>query len=132
MLPLLLTALLAAANPSCPDPALANPHLKVVRANVRGFDNYIVTVDVTNRGDAPQTPGIDQRLDLLQNGRTIGSQPVPALGPRQTYTSAFRIQLPHERRRKPFTAEFRYALANAARSTRENCSAADDVLTATL
>ena len=132
MLPLLFASYLAAASPACPDPALANPRLKVVRADVRGFDDYIVTVDVANRGDAPQTAGIGQRLDLLQNGRVLGSQPIPALGPRQTYLTAFRIRLPHERKRKPLAAEFRYVLADGTRAARENCSTANDALSATL
>ena len=132
MLPLLLAATLLAAGPACPDPGLANPHLKVVRADVRGFDDYIVTVEVGNRGAAPQSAGIDQHLDLLQDGRILGSQPIPALGPKQTYVSAFRIRLPHERKRKPLAAEFRYVLADGSRSARENCSSANDALSATL
>ena len=132
MLPLLLAATLLAAGPACPDPGLANPHLKVVRADVRGFDDYIVTVEVGNRGTAPQTAGIDQHLDLLQNGKLLGTQPIPALGPGQTYISAFRLRLPHERKRKPLAAEFRYVLADGGRAGRENCNTANDALSATL
>ena len=132
MVPLLFATYLAAANAACPDPALANPRLKVVRADVRGFDDYIVTLDVTNRGQAAQNSGVDQRLDLLQRGTVLGTQPIPALGPNQTYVTAFRIRVPHDRKRKPLDAEFRYVLANARDLPRQNCTADNDVLSAKL
>ena len=89
MAPLLLAAVLAAA--SCPnDLALTNPRLRVVQARERGYDHEIVTVDVENRGAAGQPIGLRQRLELVMGGKVLGTQPLPALGPRikPDYTDA--------------------------------------------
>ncbi len=133
MLPLLLAAALAAASPSpCPsDLLVANPRLKVVRARDRAFDNFIVTVDVTNRGEREQLAQTQQHLELVQNGAVLGTQPIPGLGPKQAYVAAFRIELPHQAKRPPLVVEFRYVL-DSKDAPRENCTTANDRLTATL
>ena len=133
MLPFLLAAAVAAASPTpCPaDLLVANPRLKVVRARDRAFDNVIVTVDVTNRGVSAQLLQTRQHLELVKDGTVLGTQPVPGLGPQQNYTAAFRIQLPHEAKRAPLVVEFRYVL-DSRDAPRENCTTANDRLTATL
>ena len=133
MLPILLGAALAAASPpSCPsDLLVANPRLKVVRANDRSKDNYVVSVAVKNRGVASQPEGTKQHLELVRDGARIGTQPIPALGASQSYLAAFRVQLPHEARRGPFTVEFRYVL-DSKDAPRANCTSANDRVSATL
>jgi hypothetical protein len=130
MVPLLLAGMVAAAS-SCPDLVVTNPRLKVVRAAVPGYDNEIVTVDVRNRGEVAQVIGIRQRLDLVRSDQLIGSQQIPALGPEQSYVASFRLQVPHERKRRPLTVTFRYVL-DSGESARNDCNAANNLLTATL
>jgi CARDB len=133
MLPLLLLAAGIAAGPlPCPsDLLVANPRLKVVRARDRAFDNYIVTIDIDNRGVANQPNGTQQHLELAQNGHVLGTQPIPPLGAGASYAAAFRLQLPHTVRRAPFPVEFRYVL-DSKNASRANCTSANDRLTATL
>ncbi|HEX3462609.1 MAG TPA: hypothetical protein VHS78_00980 [Candidatus Elarobacter sp.] len=133
MLPSLLAAALAAASPApCPsDLLVANPRLKVVRANDPAKDNYIVSVVVRNRGVASQPEGTRQHLELVRGGARIGTQPIPTLGANQSYLAAFRVQLPHQARRAPFPVEFRYVL-DTKDAPRANCTSANDRLSATL
>jgi hypothetical protein len=133
MLPFLLAAAVAAASPTpCPsDLLVANPRLRVVRANDRALDNMIVTVDVTNRGVSAQLPQTQQHLELVRDRAVLGTQPIPGLGPQQSYAAAFRIQLPHQKKRAPLVVEFRYVL-DSKDAPRENCTTANDRLTATL
>lgn len=132
MLPLLLAAVVAAAPSPCPsDLLVANPRLKVVRARDRAFDNLIVTVDVKNRGVDGQPTTTQQHLDLVQRGTVLGTQPIPGLGAEQTYVAAFRMRVPHQRRRDPLVVEFRYVL-DSHNARRANCTTANDRLTATL
>lgn len=137
MLPALLAAVaVAAAGPGsrpCPaDLLLAEPRLKVVRAPDRTMDNYVVTVDVKNRGSSGQTAGVMQHLELIHDGTVIGKQPVPSLGPNEDYIAAFRLQLPHAPKRSPFPVTFHYVLDSKGDAARDNCSAANDRLTVTL
>lgn len=132
MLPLVLATLLAAAPAACPaDLLVANPRLRVVRASDRTRDNYVVSVDIMNRGIAAQPNDTRQHLELARDGQAIGSQPLPALGPDQSYTAAFRVQLPHAKKRAPFPVEFRYVL-DSKNASRANCTSVNDHLTATL
>ncbi len=131
MLPLLLAAGVAAASPCPSDLLVADPRLKVVRARDRAFDNYVVTVDIKNRGVANQPNGTRQHLELAQRGHAIGTQPVPPLGAGESYAAAFRVQLPHQGARAPFAVEFRYVL-DSKNAPRANCTSANDRLTATL
>jgi hypothetical protein len=133
MLPFLLAAAVATAVPStCPsDLLVANPRLKVVRASDKAYDNYVVTVDVRNRGVAPQPDGTQQHLALVRDGRVIGTQPLPAIGADESYAAAFRVQLPHQAKRGPFSVEFRYVL-DSKNASRANCTSVNDRLTATL
>jgi hypothetical protein len=133
MLPTLLAAALAAASPApCPsDLLVANPRLKIVRANDRSKDNYLVSVVVRNRGVANQPNGTKQHLELVRDGTALGSQPIPALGANQSYLAAFRVQLPHQGHRGPFTVEFRYVL-DSKDAPRANCTSANDRLSTTL
>jgi hypothetical protein len=130
MIGLFLAAAVAAA-PCLSDPLIANPQLKVMRARERAFDHYIVTVDVKNGGREAQPLGTVQHLELVQHGNVLGSQPVPVLGMQESYVAAFRVRLPHQSPRPPFTVEFRYVLDthNAARA---NCNSSNDRLSATL
>jgi hypothetical protein len=136
MLPALLaTVAMTAAPGSRPCPAdllLAEPRLKVVRSTDRALDNYVVTVDVKNRGSAGQTPSVMQHLELIAEGKVIGKQPVPPLGPSQDYVAAFRLQLPHAPQRPPFPVTFHYVLDSKGDAARDNCSSANDRLTVTL
>jgi len=133
MVALLLAAALSSPPARCPsDPLIANPRLKVVRARERNFDHYIVTVDVKNDGTAAQPPGTAQHLALMQNGRVLGTQPVPTLGMQESYIAAFRVRLPHESPRPPFAVEFRYVLETTRDASRANCNPANDRLSATL
>jgi hypothetical protein len=133
MLPLVLGAALAAAEPSpCPsDLLVANPRLKVVRAIDRSRDNFVVTVDIKNRGVAAQPAETRQHLALVRDGVTLGTQPIPALGANQSYAAAFRVQMPHAARRAPFAVEFRYVL-DSKNASRANCTSVNDRLAATL
>jgi len=133
MLAFAFVAALVAADPSpCPsDLLVANPQLKVVRAIDRSRDNYVVTVDIKNRGVAAQPAETRQHLALVRQGVTLGTQPIPALGPKQSYAAAFRVQLPHERKRPPFAVEFRYVL-DSKNASRANCTSVNDRLAATL
>ena len=98
MLPLLVAYALAAAPTPCPsDLLVANPRLRIVRAADKAFDNYVVTVDVKNRGSAPQPNFTRQHLALARNGAVIGTQPIPPLDANADYAAAFRVQLPHAR-----------------------------------
>ncbi len=122
----------AVASTPCPsDPLITNPQLKIVRARERGFDNYIVTVDVKNDGAATQPAGTAQHLELAQNGAVLGRQPVPVLGMQESYIAAFRVQLAHRSPRPPFTVEFRYVL-DSRNAARANCNPSNDRLSATL
>lgn len=132
MLPLLLAAALASAPPCRNDLALADPHLRVVRARGNGYDHEIVTVDVINRGNAGQPVGLRQRLELVVDGKVLGSQPVPALGPQRHYTASFRIRVPHEPNRKRIPATFRYVPDARQNGPHDDCDRANDLLTATL
>ncbi|HEY0395279.1 MAG TPA: CARDB domain-containing protein [Candidatus Elarobacter sp.] len=133
MLPFVLAAALVAAEPSpCPsDLLVANPQLKIVRAIDRARDNYVVTVDVKNRGVAAQPAGTLQHLALVRDGATLGRQPIPSLGPNQSYAAAFRLQMPHARKRAPLEVEFRYVL-DSKNASRANCTSVNDRLAATL
>jgi hypothetical protein len=133
MLPFLVAAALAVASPApCPsDLLVANPRLKVVRAADKARDNYVLSVDVKNRGVAAQPDDTQQHLAVVRDGNTVGTQPIPALGPNQSYLAAFRIQMPHERKRGPFSVEFRYVL-DSKNASRANCTSVNDRLTATL
>jgi CARDB protein len=132
MLPFLLALAVATAAPApCPsDLLVANPRLKVVRANDKARDNYVVTVDVKNRGVAAQPTGTMQHLELVRDGTVIGTQPLPAIGANESYPAAFRVQLPHQAKRAPFAVEFRYVL-DSKNALRANCTSVNDRLTAT-
>jgi len=133
MLPYLLAAVFAVAEPSpCPSDLLVeNPRIKVVRASDRAFDNNIVTVDVKNQGTAAQPASISQHLVLLIKGDTAGSQPIPALGPDEIYPAAFRFQVKHERKHRPVAVTFHFVIDSQV-GPGENCTTANDRLTATL
>jgi hypothetical protein len=132
MLPLLVAYAVAAAPTPCPsDLLVANPRLRVVRAADKAFDNYVVTIDVTNRGAAPQPNFTGQHLALVRDRVVIGTQPIPPLAANESYAAAFRVQLVHERDRAPFVVEFRYVL-DSKNAPRANCTSANDRLTATL
>jgi hypothetical protein len=133
MLPFLLAGALIAAQPAtCPSDLLVqNPRLKVVRATDRTLDNYIVSVEVLNRGTADQRTNLRQHLDVLVNQKPAGTQPVPGLGANEVYPAAFRFQLPHQRHRKPVVVTFHYVMDDKARPG-ENCTTANDQITATL
>lgn len=133
MLPFFLVAALAAAQPSpCPtDLLVTNPRIKIVRAHERAFDNNIVAIDVRNKGAAPQRQDIRQHLDLLLGSAVVGSQPIPALGPQDSYEAAFRFQRKHEKKHVPQPMMFRLVIDSKI-SPVENCSASNDKLTATL
>ena len=138
MLPFLLAAALASsplpapsASPCPADLLVTNARLKVVRARDRAFDDLIVTVDVLNRGVAAQPGTAKQHLELAQGGRTIGSQPIPGLGPDERYAAAFRMVVPHVKKRDPMTFEFRYVL-DTNDAPRANCTSSNDRLTVTL
>jgi hypothetical protein len=132
MLELALAAVLTSGAPSaCPaDPLVANARLKIVHASA-GVDNYTVTVDVKNGGVLAQPRDTQQHLDLVRDGAVIGTQPVPALGGSQTYVAAFRVQVPHVRRRPPYRVVFRYVL-DSNNAARANCTTGNDALSATL
>ncbi len=132
MLPLVLAAAMASASPKpCPaDLLVANPRLKIVRAREGDRDNYVVTVDVKNRGTAAQPAGTVQHLELIRNGASIGTQPVPALGPNQSYVAAFRVQLPRKKR-GPFPIGFHYVL-DSKNAPSANCTSVNDRLSTTL
>jgi hypothetical protein len=132
MLPLLLAYAIAAAPTPCPsDLLVANPRLRVFRAADRAFDNYVVTIDVTNRGAVAQPNFTAQHLALVRDRLVIGTQPIPPLAANESYAAAFRVQLVHERDRAPFVVEFRYVL-DSKNAPRANCTSANDRLTATL
>ena len=132
MLPLLLAYAIAVAPTPCPsDLLVANPRLRVVRAADKAYDNYVVTIDVTNRGAAPQPNFTRQHLALVRDRVVIGTQPIPPLAANESYAAAFRVQLVHERNRAPFVVEFRYEL-ESKNAPRANCTSANDRLTATL
>ncbi|MBV8643625.1 MAG: hypothetical protein JO225_06885 [Candidatus Eremiobacteraeota bacterium] len=132
MIPFVFAGYLALADPACPsDLLVANPQLKVVRARDKAFDLYVVTIDVKNRGTRPQPGATQQHLDLAKKGAVIGSQPIPPLGAGESYPAAFRVVLPHQKTRPPFTVEFRYVL-DSKNATAANCTSANDKLTATL
>lgn len=133
MLPILLAGAIATATPAaCPSDLLVqNPRLKVVRATDRTLDNYIVSVDVLNRGTAGQRVNVKQHLDLLVNQNPSGTQPIPGLGANETYPAAFRFQQPHQRHRKAIVITFHYVMDEKPRPG-ENCTTANDQVTATL
>ncbi|HEY4441255.1 MAG TPA: hypothetical protein VGN14_12425 [Candidatus Elarobacter sp.] len=133
MLPFLLAATLAAAQPApCPsDLQVTNPRIKIVRARDRAFDNNIVAVDVRNAGNRPQRQEIKQHLDLLLGKQRVGSQPIPALGPEESYEAAFRFQRPHEKKHVPQEMTFRLAFESRLRPG-DDCVEANNNLTATL
>jgi hypothetical protein len=131
MFALLLAAGIATASPCPSDLLVADPRLKVVRAHDPAFDNYVVTVDVKNRGAANQPDGTRQHLELAQEGRVLGSQTLPPLGAGESYAAAFRVQLPHQAPRPPFKVELRYVL-DSKNASRANCTSANDRVTATL
>ncbi len=132
MLSLLLAFAVAASPPPCPsDLLVANPRLRIVRAADRDFDNYVVAIDVTNRGSAPQPNFTRQHLALVRDRAMIGTQPIPPLAANASYAAAFRVQLVHERNRAPFVVEFRYVL-DSKNAPLANCTSANDRLTATL
>ncbi|MGD1067319.1 MAG: hypothetical protein ABR975_10930 [Vulcanimicrobiaceae bacterium] len=131
MLSFVLGAVLAGTAAPCADLLVANPKLQVVRAVNRGFDNVIVTVDVRNDGAVGQPRQTRQHLEIVQRGAVLGTQPVPPLGPSQSYPAAFRIQFPHAKHHDPLDVTFRYVLdgGNAAQA---NCSTRNDLLHAVL
>lgn len=131
MVPFLLAAAMAVATPCPADLLVANPRLKIVRASDKTRDNFIVTIEVKNRGVAAQPMGTQQHLELVRGGRVIGTQAIPGLGPDEDYLAAFRVQFPHEGKRAPFAVEFRYVL-DSKNSSRANCTSVNDRLTATL
>ena len=133
MLPFLLAGALLAAQPStCPtDLLVTNPRIKVIRARNRTLDNNVVEVDVKNNGTAAQRPDVRQHLDLMLGNTVVGTQPIPALGPEDSYEAAFRFQLKHEKKRKPQVMTFRFVI-DSKPAPGENCTTANDKLTATL
>ncbi len=136
MLALLLLTGSSALTPlpkPCPaDLVVESPRLKVVRATDRSLDDYVVTVDVSNRGSAGQTAGVQQHLELLQHGKPLGTQPIPQLARGERYAAAFRVELPHARRRAPFPVAFRYVLDSKQDAARDDCVSANDRVSATL
>jgi hypothetical protein len=130
---LLAFAALAAAPSPCPANLLvADPRLKVVRAANPEMDNYVVTVAVRNRGPVAQPSGVVHHLELLRHGSVIGSQPIPPLGPKREYLAAFRLQLPHQRKRPPLEVAFRYFVDAKSDAARNSCTPVTHHLSATL
>ena len=131
----LLLAVSSALTPSpkpCPaDLVVENPRLKVVRATDRSLDDYVVTVDVTNRGSGAQTAGVKQHLELLRQGKPVAVQPIPSLARGERYAAAFRVPLPHAGRPAPFPVAFHYVL-DSKHAARDNCVSANDRVSATL
>ncbi len=131
-LPLLLAATLSASPTPCPaDLLVANARVKATAGSTGGDDQYVVTVDVTNRGSAAQPPQTRQHLEILRDGAVLGSQLIPVLGARQAYAAAFRIHVPHRRGGAATPVEFRYVL-DSKNAAAANCTTVNDRLTATL
>jgi hypothetical protein len=132
MLPFLLSATLAAAQPTpCPtDIVVANPRLKVVRARDRTYDNDIISVFVTNNGSVSQRPDVREHLDLLIGPTVVGSQPIPPINAHDSYEAAFRFQVQHEQKRDPLKVTLRFIIDSKAAG--ENCTTTNDQVTAIL
>ena len=133
MLAVLLAAALNASPTPCPaDLLVSNPRVKTSRGAVDGADVYVVTVDISNRGVAAQPADTRQHLDVVHDGQVLGSQPIPVLGPQQTYAAAFRVTIPHaSASASPARVEFHYVL-DSKNAPRANCTTVNDKLTATL
>jgi hypothetical protein len=133
MLSFLLSAALATAQPTpCPtDIVVANPRLKVVRAHDPAYDNDIVSVFVSNNGTVAQRPNVRQHLDLLVGSTVLGSQPIPPLGPHDSFEAAFRFQQRHEPKRDPLKVTLHFVI-DSKTAPGENCTTSNDQVTATV
>ena len=70
-----------------------------MRARDKAFDNYVVTVDVATAASRRSRTARASISSSCATAACIGTQPIPPLGANESYAAAFRVQLPHERKR---------------------------------
>jgi len=131
MLALLVAASLAATPaPSCAaaDPAVTG--ITVTRMKKRTPDHYVVTATVTNVGGLPQIVGVTQHAELVQDGKVVAEQDVPALGAGVAYVLAFGIDRAVDLRKNPLPVTVRFVLVKGDRA-RNDCNPRNDVLSKT-
>lgn len=108
---LLLAAVLAAASPApspCPGADIAVTDLKMSVVKGPAEDRVLITADLTNVGQQAQRPNIQQRAELLRDGRVLARQPLPALAAGVTYPLQFRIFRSSSARKDPLMVLVRY------------------------
>jgi hypothetical protein len=132
MLPILLAGALIAAQPSvCPsDLIVSNPRVRLVRMESAGQNDYVVIVDIKNRGTAAQRKDVAQHLDMSINIGVEGTQAIPPLRAGQNYTATYPFQIPRTKHKpshpSPWVATFHFVIDDAGRRD-ENCTTANDV-----
>jgi len=118
--------------PSCRAADIAVTSLTVKVLKHRGKpDHYVVSGNVQNVGHHTQQAGIDQRVELLRDGKLLAPQSLPALDADVVYPVSFSLDRPIAERGQPLQLTLRYVLAQKASSPAENCSGANDSLTKT-
>jgi hypothetical protein len=108
------------------DPAVSDIAVKLVKK--RTPDHYVITAKITNVGALAQVPGIVQHAELVQDGKALLQQDVPALGAGITYVLGFAIDRAPALRKTPLPVTVRFVLTRGD-AARNNCNTTDDILT---
>jgi hypothetical protein len=118
------------AAPSCPAADIAVTSLSVKVMKHKTGDHYVVSGNVQNVGHHTQQANIQQRVELLRDGKVLVPQALPPLDADVVYPVSFSLDRPVSERGTPLVLTLRYVPSGkAARS--EDCSNANDALTKT-
>lgn len=112
------------------DIAVTDLQLRVIKPHFgrSGPDRLIFTTVLANVGSKPQPAGTTQHVELLRDGKVIGTESLEVLGPSENNTVAFRIFRPRGERSDPLQVTVRYVLDSKREGERANCAAANDSL----
>jgi hypothetical protein len=122
---------LASPEPPCngPDISVTGLRINIVKpAKSDPRERILITADLTNVGDQPQSSRVAQHAELVRDGTVVATQTFPALASGVTYPLQFRIFRDASQRKDPLEVLVRYVLDDKSRSGQANCSSANDSL----
>jgi hypothetical protein len=134
MIAVVLAGMLGLASPPAPckgaDISVTDLRIKLVKGTPKTgtLDRVLITADMTNIGDAPQRPHLQQHAELMRDGMIVATQSFPALAAGVTYPLQFRLFRNPGPQSSPLEVLVRYVLDTKSPAATSNCSAANDSL----
>ncbi len=91
------------ATPGCPAADIAVTSLGVKVTKHSTSDHYVITGNVQNVGHHAQQPSVQQRVELLRDGKVLVPQTLPPLDADVVYPVSFSLDRPATERGTPRT-----------------------------